>query len=110
MKNNYHQTFVVVCLMTYIQVRFSTKKFGKLSKTSKHVIKLRVNILLKYNLFKKRIKFLDTDIICTNQGIKAQVYNEAKILPLHSIVDKGGHTCPFLRFPLSRNPGCSHLS
>ena len=30
MKNNYHQTLVVVHLMTYIQVRFSTKKFGKL--------------------------------------------------------------------------------
>ena len=29
MKNNYHQTFVV-CLMTYIHVKFSTKKFGEL--------------------------------------------------------------------------------
>ena len=28
-------------------------------------------------------KFLDTDIIRTNQGIKTQVYNKAKQLPLH---------------------------
>ena len=88
MKNNYHQNFVVVCLMTYIHVRFSTKKFGELSKTSKHLIKLRLNILLKYNLF-KRSKFLDSDIICTNQGIKTQVYNEAKKLPVHCIAGKG---------------------
>ena len=100
MKNNYHQNFVVVCLMTYIHVRFSTKKFGELSQTSKHLIKLRLNILLKYNLFKKRSKFLDTDIIFTNQGIKTQVYNKAKKLPVHCIVGKGGHTSPFLRFPL----------
>ena len=88
MKNNYHQNFVVVCLMTYIHVRFSTKKFGELSKTSKHLIKLRLNILLKYNLFKQS-KFLDSDIICTNQGIKTQVYNEAKKLPVHCIAGKG---------------------
>ena len=28
-------------------------------------------------------KFLDTEIICTNQGIKTQVYNKAKKLPVH---------------------------
>ena len=89
MKNNYHQNFVVVCLMTYIHVIFSTKKFGELSKTSKHLTKLRLNMLLKYNLFKKRSKFLDSDIICTNQGIKTQVYNEAKKLPVHCIAGKG---------------------
>ena len=75
--------------MTYIHFRFSIKKFGELSKTSKHFIKLRVNILLKYNLFKKRSKFLDSDIICTNQGTKTQVYNESKKLPVHCIAGKG---------------------
>ena len=28
-------------------------------------------------------KFLDTEIICTNQGIKTQVYNKAKMFPVH---------------------------
>ena len=28
-------------------------------------------------------KFLDTEIICTNQGIKTRVYNRAKKLPVH---------------------------
>ena len=28
-------------------------------------------------------KFLDTEIICTNQEIKTQVYNKAKKLPVH---------------------------
>ena len=56
---------------------------GELSKTSKHLIKLRLNILLKYNLFKKWSKFLATEILRTNQGIKTQSYNKAKKLPVH---------------------------
>ena len=47
------------------------------------MIKLRLNILLKYNLFKKWSKFLATEILCTNQGIKIQSYNKAKKLPVH---------------------------
>ena len=47
------------------------------------MIKLILNILLKYNLFKKLSKFLVTEILCTNQGIKTQIYNKAKKLPVH---------------------------
>ena len=38
MKNNYHQTFIVVCLMIYIHVRFSMKIFAELQKTTKHLL------------------------------------------------------------------------
>ena len=47
-----------------------------------------------------------SSIWCPFHSLYMQIYhlNACKL-----IVGKGGHTSPFLRFPLSRNPGCLHL-
>ena len=65
----------------YVDDTYVWRKKHETDKLFLHLKSYHENI--KLTLEANPNKFLDHEIICTDQGIKTQVYNKAKKLPMH---------------------------